>query len=123
MPRSGAPAALAALGALSVVLALAAAASGAVSIPLGRLPALLFGGPVAGGDEAMWRNVLLEVRLPRVALAIVVGAGLAISGAAMQALFRNPLAEPGLIGVSLGGALGAVAAIVLGASGLAGIAP
>ncbi|MGE3865221.1 MAG: FecCD family ABC transporter permease, partial [Burkholderiaceae bacterium] len=42
---------------------------------------------------------------------------------AMQALFRNPLAEPGLIGVSLGGALGAVAAIVLGASGLAGIAP
>lgn len=126
--RSVAPGVLAALGAALLVLALAAAASGAVSIPLARLPALLFGdgsaATAASGDETLWRNVLFEVRLPRVAFAIVVGAGLAISGAAMQALFRNPLAEPGLIGVSLGGALGAVAAIVLGApGGLAGIAP
>ncbi|HRO59088.1 MAG TPA: iron ABC transporter permease, partial [Burkholderiaceae bacterium] len=54
---------------------------------------------------------------------IVVGAGLSIAGAAMQALFRNPLAEPGLIGVSLGGALGAVAAIVLAGSSLLLVAP
>jgi iron complex transport system permease protein len=105
-----------------VALVLAAASSGAVRIPLERLPALLFFAP-QGEDEALWRSVLFEVRLPRVLFAVVVGAGLALSGGAMQALFRNPLAEPGLIGVSLGGALGAVAAIVLGAQGLLVIGP
>ena len=79
--------------------------------------------PAAAGEAAMWRSVLLEVRLPRIVLALTVGAGLALSGAVMQALFRNPLAEPGLIGISPGGAMGAVAAIVLGAQGTAGIAP
>ncbi len=113
---------LALLVAVLCALVLCAAASGAVSIPLGRLPALLFGAH-AGGEEALWRNVLLEVRLPRVLFAVVVGAGLAIAGAAMQALFRNPLAEPGLIGVSLGGALGAVAAIVLLTPDLVVVAP
>ncbi len=58
--------------------------------------------------------VLWEIRLPRILLAAVVGAGLAISGVALQALFRNPLAEPGLIGVSSSAALGAVFVIVLG---------
>lgn len=58
--------------------------------------------------------VLWAIRLPRVMMAIVVGAGLALSGAMMQGIFRNPLAEPALIGVSSGGSLGAVAAIVLG---------
>jgi len=107
---------LLALAALLAALALGAASSGAMDIPIARLPALLLG---PGTDEdALWREVLLQVRLPRVALAILVGAGLAISGAAMQALFRNPLAEPGLIGVSAGGALGAVGAIVLGAASL-----
>ena len=116
-PRLGRTgAALLALGAALFVLALAAASSGAMDIPLRRVPALLLG--ARAGDDVLWRNVLLEVRLPRVALAILVGAGLAISGAAMQALFRNPLAEPGLIGVSAGGALGAVGAIVLGAASL-----
>lgn len=105
-----------------LVLALASASSGAVSIPMARIPALLFATPT-GGEEALWRNVLLEVRLPRLVFAIVTGAGLAVSGAVMQALFRNPLAEPGLIGISLGGALGAVAAIVLNAEGLWAIAP
>lgn len=58
--------------------------------------------------------VLLTLRLPRVALAVLVGAGLAVSGAAMQGLFRNPLAEPGLIGISSGASLFAVLIIVLG---------
>lgn len=98
------------------VLALVAAASGAMDIPLRRVPGLLLGANAS--DDPLWREVLLQVRLPRVALAIVTGAGLATAGAAMQALFRNPLAEPGLIGVSAGGALGAVAAIVLGALSL-----
>ncbi|WP_374703244.1 FecCD family ABC transporter permease [Cupriavidus pauculus] len=110
---------------LCVMLVLAAlwtASSGALSIPHSRLLPLLWS-PAVDGDDAMWRNVLIEVRLPRIVLAMTVGAALALAGAVMQALFRNPLAEPGLIGISLGGAAGAVAAIVLGAEGLAGIAP
>lgn len=115
-------AALAIMAVLLLGLVLAAASSGAVGIPLGRTASLLWSVP-ADPEAQMWRNVLLEVRLPRMALAIVTGAGLAIAGVAMQALFRNPLAEPGLIGISLGGAVGAVAAIVLNAPGLWVIAP
>ncbi|AOY94087.1 iron ABC transporter [Cupriavidus sp. USMAA2-4] len=113
---------LAVLCALLAVVAICAAASGALAIPRSQVLPLLFD-PAAAGEAAMWRSVLLEVRLPRIVLALTVGAGLALSGAVMQALFRNPLAEPGLIGISPGGAMGAVAAIVLGAQGLAGIAP
>ncbi|MGO4763243.1 FecCD family ABC transporter permease [Cupriavidus sp. 2KB_3] len=111
-----------ALCAVLVVSALWASASGALSIPHGRLLPLLWSG-ATDGDDLIWRNVLIEVRLPRIVLAVTAGAALALSGAVMQALFRNPLAEPGLIGISLGGAAGAVAAIVLGAEGLFGIAP
>jgi iron complex transport system permease protein len=57
---------------------------------------------------------VLEIRLPRVVLALLVGGALAQAGAAMQGIFRNPLAEPGLVGVSSGAALAAVAVIVLG---------
>src|SRR5690606_34141875 len=85
---------------------------------LARVPALLFASALEA-EEALWRNLLLEVPLPRVRFAVVVGAGLAIAGAAMQARSRNPLAEPRLIGVSLGGALGAVSPIVLLTSHLA----
>lgn len=111
-----------ALCAVLVVSALWASASGALSIPHGKLLPLLWSG-ATDGDDVIWRNVLIEVRLPRIVLAVIVGAALALSGAVMQALFRNPLAEPGLIGISLGGAAGAVSAIVLGAEGLFGIAP
>lgn len=73
--------------------------------------------------EALWNRsqadsiaefVVHELRLPRVLLGAMVGAALALSGAILQGLFRNPLADPGLIGVSSGGALGAVFIIVLG---------
>ncbi|NKE47517.1 iron ABC transporter permease [Roseomonas frigidaquae] len=60
--------------------------------------------------------VLGVIRAPRVLLAAIIGAGLGAAGAAMQGLFRNPLADPGLIGVSAGAALAAVAAIVFGAT-------
>lgn len=60
-------------------------------------------------------EVLLEIRLPRVVLAALVGAGLATSGALLQPLLRNPLADPYLLGISGGAALGAVLALVLGA--------
>ena len=61
----------------------------------------------SGEISDLTKIVLLEIRLPRVILAALVGASLGISGAALQGLFRNPLADPGLIGVSAGAALGA----------------
>ena len=68
---------------------------------------------LVAGDAAA-RTIVWELRAPRVLLAACAGAGLAVSGAMMQAMFRNPLADPALVGVSSGAALGAVAAIVLG---------
>ncbi|MEM7207442.1 MAG: iron chelate uptake ABC transporter family permease subunit [Pseudomonadota bacterium] len=65
--------------------------------------------------------VLLSIRAPRVALGILVGAGLAVAGATLQGLFRNPLADPTLIGVSSGAAFSAVAVIVLGSTVLSGL--
>ncbi|MBD9382144.1 iron ABC transporter permease [Achromobacter sp. ACM02] len=113
--RVSAPLALGLLAAALMLAVVAATANGAVAIPLRELPTLLWGAPTP--ETALWRNVLIDIRLPRVLFALVAGAGLAVSGAAMQALFRNPLAEPGLIGISAGGALGAVAAIVLTSGG------
>lgn len=106
------------LTALAVLLLLcmaAAASVGAVSIPL---PSLLSGG-LSEGELA----VLSAIRLPRVLTAVVVGGALAVSGAAMQALFRNPLADPGLIGISSGAAFTVALMIVLvgPASGLLGL--
>lgn len=67
-------------------------------------------------DADLERMILTEIRGPRVLLAGCTGAALAVAGAALQGLFRNPLAEPSLIGVSSGAALGAIAIIVLGPS-------
>jgi iron complex transport system permease protein len=60
------------------------------------------------------RLILVELRLPRTVLAILVGAALGLSGAVLQGLTRNPLADPGLLGVSAGAALGAVIALYTG---------
>lgn len=76
--------------------------------PLNSLQAL-----VAGGDTPL-ALVMREIRLPRAILAIMVGASLGLSGAAMQGYLRNPLAEPGLLGISGSAALGAVLAIQTG---------
>ncbi|MFC4273909.1 FecCD family ABC transporter permease [Achromobacter aloeverae] len=104
-------------------MAVLAAASGAVRIPVADALRLLWSATPQKPDDELWRNVLLNIRLPRVLFAAVTGAGLAVCGAALQALFRNPLAEPGLVGISAGGALGAVGAIVLTSGGYAVIAP
>ncbi|MFD1813780.1 FecCD family ABC transporter permease [Rhodococcus gannanensis] len=69
------------------------------------------------GEVTLW-----EVRFPRVILAIVVGAGLACAGALLQGVFANPLAEPGVIGVSAGAAVGACAVILTGGAFVAGTA-
>mgnify|MGYP001546195583 CR=1 FL=1 len=69
------------------------------------------------GDAALSARdslIVWDIRLPRVILGMLVGAALAVSGTVMQGLFRNPLADPGLVGVSAGSSLGAVAVIVLG---------
>ncbi|MBK1661832.1 FecCD family ABC transporter permease [Paracraurococcus ruber] len=88
---------------------LAALATGRFPIAPAELPALLLGR--AEGPAAI---VFWNVRLPRVAAALLVGAALATAGAAFQGMFRNPLASPDLLGVSAGAALGAVLGIVLG---------
>jgi iron complex transport system permease protein len=72
------------------------------------------------GVPASTEVILLQLRLPRVVLAAVVGAALAASGAVFQGLFRNPLADPAIIGVSSGAALGAIAVIVFAGSGALG---
>ncbi|GLS85880.1 heme ABC transporter permease [Cypionkella aquatica] len=66
--------------------------------------------------------ILWNIRLPRLAMGMLIGAALAVSGALMQGLFRNPLADPGIVGVGAGAGLGAVMAIVLGGLLPAGIA-
>ncbi len=65
------------------------------------------------------RIIMQDIRLPRIVLGMMIGASLAVAGAVMQGLFRNPLADPGLIGVSAGAGLAAVAVIVLGTTSLA----
>ncbi|BBQ84073.1 TPA: vitamin B12 ABC transporter permease BtuC [Kluyvera ascorbata] len=72
----------------------------------------------AKGQLFIW-----QIRLPRTAAVLLVGAALALSGAVMQALFENPLAEPGLLGVSNGAGVGLIAAIMLGQGNLPGWAP
>lgn len=106
---------LAALAALLVATAFGALLSGAVDLPPSRVLAALTTFPDSDGIRDPAMAVITIIRLPRLLLAIAVGAALAVSGAAMQGLFRNPLADPGLIGVSSGAALGAVLVIVLGA--------
>jgi len=74
-----------------------------------------------GGEGALSardRLIVHEIRLPRIILGVLVGAALAVSGALMQGLFRNPLADPGIVGVSAGAGLGAIAMIVLGSTAL-----
>ncbi len=74
---------------------------------------------VFGRQTTVESLILLDIRLPRALLAIVVGATLGLAGAALQGLLRNPLAEPGIIGVSNGAALGAVIVFYYGFSGIA----
>jgi len=73
--------------------------------------------PLAPTDPII-ESTLWVVRFPRIAMALAVGAALAVAGAVMQAIFGNPLAEPGVVGVSSGGALGAAIGIVLGVTAL-----
>ncbi|MGW1312686.1 FecCD family ABC transporter permease [Streptomyces californicus] len=101
-----------------VVGCLLSAAIGAYNIPLGDVLASVQHRIGLGGQalDRVGESVLWNVRLPRVVLALLVGASLGCAGALMQGVFGNPLAEPGVIGISAGAAVGAVASIALGLS-------
>ena len=101
---------LVALGGLLVLGAMLALRTGPMPLSAGEVWQGLF----ARDAEASVQLVVRELRLPRLLLAMLVGAALAVSGALLQGLFRNPLADPGLIGISSGAALGGIGVIVLG---------
>lgn len=103
-------------GALLLGMLLATSA-GSVALPFrGVVGTLLqsLGLPGEASLGATGETILLTIRLPRVLLAALVGGGLAVVGAVLQAMFRNPLADAGLLGVGAGAALGAVLAVHLG---------
>ncbi|TIN52739.1 MAG: iron ABC transporter, partial [Mesorhizobium sp.] len=104
--------------ALSIFLSLTSGASDASAVRVLR-DWLTGGVPADTALAARHRLIVYDIRMPRVLLGVLIGAALAVSGAVMQGLFRNPLADPGLIGVSAGSSLGAVAIIVLGTTWLA----
>ena len=109
-----------ALGLLLVLVLWLSLALGPVSLPLGdtlRAALRLLGLPVAADAAVQQAELILsQIRMPRTLLGLMVGMVLALCGVAMQGLFRNPLADPGLVGVSSGAALGAAVAIVGGAA-------
>jgi iron complex transport system permease protein len=101
---------------LSIVISLH---SGPTGVGIGQLFTYLTG---SGQALSQQEQLILEaVRLPRTGLGILIGAALAVSGAMMQGLFRNPLADPGLVGVTSGAALFAIAALAFGSTALAGL--
>jgi iron complex transport system permease protein len=105
------------LAAALIVMAVVAIGIGTVTIPPMRVVSLL-----AGAFDAPWTGsgaepdlvILMAIRVPRVLVAGLVGAALAVAGAQMQGLFQNPMASPDVIGTSTGAALGAVLAYTLG---------
>ena len=87
---------------------------GSVSIPMKEIWAAIF-----GGDDATYRTIVLDYRLPQAITALLAGIGLSVSGLLMQTLFRNPLADPSLLGISSGSSLGVALVVLLGtATGL-----
>ena len=100
---------LAVLAGVAVVSVLLALCAGSMQISPGRVLAIL-----AGEQQGMDARVVLELRLPRVATGFVVGGMLALAGALMQVLLRNPLADPYVLGISGGAAVFALIAIGLG---------
>ncbi len=104
--------------ALILVLFLLNVALGSVSIPTRAAWNILWG---ASDQDPIWTNIILKSRVPQTLVAIVAGAGLAISGLHMQTVFRNPLAGPSVLGICSGASLG-VAFVVLLSGSIGGVA-
>lgn len=118
---------LSTLGVLCVVIPFLSLSSGAVEIPANRITQLITDRlaetlginyhsdlDYTERDTSRDQTLIMDIRLPRILMAAVVGIGLALAGATLQSVFRNPLADPGLIGVTSGAALGAAQAIASG---------
>lgn len=105
------------LAVLAAALLALSALVGTADLPIDETLAALFG----QGDERI-RTIVWELRMPRAAAAFVVGAALGLAGAGMQGLLQNPLAEPGVLGVSAFSALGAVVAIFFGFAAVSSLA-
>jgi iron complex transport system permease protein len=97
---------------LTAAISLLGLSAGSVSIPFGEILPALTGSTSIDQSHV---TIVRELRLPRVLLAMTVGAGLSLAGLVFQALLRNPLAEPYILGISSGGTLGAIAAIAASA--------
>ncbi|NBB96554.1 MAG: iron chelate uptake ABC transporter family permease subunit, partial [Alphaproteobacteria bacterium] len=105
------------LGLVALALSISAAVSiGAVSIPLGTVWSVIANRVAPGLVTTDWSAgraaIVWDIRLPRALLAALVGAGLALVGAVLQAVTRNPLADPHLLGISSGAAFGAILALL-----------
>lgn len=111
------PALLVALALLLCLLLMLSLALGSASIPLEQIIATLLGGEA---ESAAWTNIVLKFRLPKTVTAMLAGMALGVSGLLMQTYFRNPLAEPFVLGVSSGASLG-VALVALGAGATGGL--
>ncbi|MBV9242803.1 MAG: iron ABC transporter permease, partial [Acidobacteria bacterium] len=101
------------LAILSLVVLAASIRWGAIDFSIGDITAALHS-LVGGPEPTLDQRIFLELRLPRAVLCLLVGASLGVGGTLMQALFRNPIVEPGLVGTSSGAALGSALFFVLG---------
>lgn len=131
MRRRRTPAVLVLLAALLAASAVAGLALGPVRIAPGQVLDIVLGGLTGERRTGAFASIVWDVRMPRVLLGAVVGAGLAVAGTVLQALVRNQLADPFLLGASSGASAGAVLVIVFGAgagsgagagAGVAGVA-
>lgn len=93
-------------------------AQGSIAIPIGEVIRIITG---QGADSAINQTIVMDARLPKVVAGLLAGAALAVGGVQMQTLFRNPLADPFVLGVSSGAILGA-AIVILGTSGVGWLA-
>ncbi|MFB7631641.1 FecCD family ABC transporter permease [Streptomyces sp. NPDC056149] len=118
MTRYRYAAVVAGLAVLLLAAATCAVALGSVAVPPGEVWRILAHRVVPSLVDADWprvrETIVLDVRMPRVLLGATVGAGLSVCGMALQALVRNPLADPGLLGISSGAGVGAVLVVVCG---------
>lgn len=119
--RERSPLAIILLAVLLVVIACVSLTFGQIDVPVGKALAVIGAQlNLPGFTEADYSReqlaVIWYIRLPRMLVGVLVGAALGISGAVMQGIFSNPLADPGLIGISSGAATGAVLSIALGAA-------
>lgn len=102
------PLLLAAMIVLILLASVIGISAGSLRIPLGDTLAVL-----SGGGEAMYRNIILDMRLPRLLVSLLAGAGLAVAGVMLQSTVRNPLADASVVGVTSGAGVGALLLIVL----------